>query len=81
MRNRIRVLIVVLVLLLLIGILGGAAGILVIVAVLALGAVAGFFWLQRLNEDVEVAEELVDPAKAEAAIRSVPPQPRFNILL
>jgi hypothetical protein len=31
--------------------------------VLALGAVAGVFWLQRQNEDTEVAEELVDPEK------------------
>lgn len=81
MRNRLWVLIVVLVLLLLIGILSGAAGVWVIVAVLAIGAVAGFFWLQRQNEDTEAAEELVDPAKAEAAIRIVPPLPAFNILL
>lgn len=80
-RNRLRLLIVVLVLLLLIGIFSRSAGVWAVVALLALGAVAGFFWLQRQNEDTEAAEELVDPAKAEAAIRSVPPQPAFNIVL
>jgi hypothetical protein len=70
-----------LVLLLVIGIFIGTVGVWAIAGVLALGAVAGFFWLQRKSEGNEAAEELVDPEKAEAAIRSVPPQPAFNIVL
>lgn len=81
MKNRLWVLIVVLVLLLLIEIFSGAAGVWAMAGVLALSAVAGFFWLQRLNDDTDAAEELIDPEKAEAAIRSVPPQPAFNIVL
>jgi hypothetical protein len=81
MRNRLLVLIAVLVLLLLLGILSGAAGVWVVIGALALGAVAGFFRLQRLNDDTDVAEELVDPVKAEDAIRSAPPQPGFNVVL
>lgn len=78
MKNRSLVLIAVLVLLLLLGFLSGAWA---IAGVLALAAVAGFFWLQRRSEDIDVAEELVIPEKAEAAIRLVPPQPAFNIVL
>ena len=81
MKNRLWLLIVVLALLLLIGLFSGAASVWAIVVVLALGAVAGSRWLQRQNEDTEVAEELVDPEKAEAAIRSVPLQPAFNVVL
>jgi hypothetical protein len=81
MKNRLLVLMVVLLLLLLLGLFSGAAGVWAIAGALALGAVTGFFWLQRLNDDTEVAEELVDPEKAEAAIRSVRPQPGFNIVL
>ena len=81
MRNRSWVLIVVLALLLLLGIFIGAASAWVIIGALALAAVAGFFWLQRQNEETETAEELVDPQKAEAAVRSVPPQPAFNVVL
>ena len=81
MENRLLALIVVLVLLLLIGLFSASAAVWAIAVVLALGAVAGFIWLGRLNEDTEVAEQLVDPEKAEAAIRSVPPQPAFNVLL
>jgi hypothetical protein len=77
MKNRLRVLIVVLVLLLLLGVFSGAW---IIAGVLALGAVAGFFWLQRQSEAIDAAEELVVPEKAEAAIRSVPPRPAFNIV-
>lgn len=80
MQNRLWVLIVVLVLLLLIGIYTGAAG-WAVVGVVALAAVAGFFWFQRLSDDTEAAEELVDPEKAEATIRNVPPQPTFNVVL
>lgn len=81
MQNRVVVLLVVLMLLLLLGILSGAAGVWVVVGALVLGAVAGFLRLQRLNDDAEVAEELVDPVKAEAAIRSAPPRPDFNVVL
>lgn len=75
MQNRVWLLIVVLGLLLLLGI---SLGVWAIAGALA---VAGFFWLQRRNDDVEVAEELVDPQKAEAAIRGVSPQPNFNVVL
>jgi hypothetical protein len=77
MKNWMWVLIVVLVLLLLLGVFSGAW---IIAGVLALGAVAGFFWLQRQSEAIDAAEELVVPEKAEAAIRSVPPRPAFNIV-
>ncbi|PYS22677.1 MAG: hypothetical protein DMF72_12510 [Acidobacteria bacterium] len=80
MKNRLSVLIVALVTLLLLGIFGGAAVVWAIAAVLALAAVGGFFWLQRQNQDLDVAGELVDPEKAEASIRSVPQQPGFNIV-
>ena len=80
-KNRVLILIVVLVLLLLLGIFSASAIVWAIVAVLAIAAVAGFFWLQRINEDTETAEELVDPVKAEAAVRSAPPQPGFNVVL
>jgi hypothetical protein len=81
MQNRLWVLLVGLVLLLLIGVFSGAAVVWAVVGVLALGAVAGFFWLQRRSEDIEAAEELIEPEKAETAITSVPPQPAFNVVL
>src|SRR5262249_5952220 len=52
-----------------------------IVGMLMLATFAEFFWLQRQNDDTEVAEELVVPEKAEAAIRRAPPRPALNILL
>ncbi|HKO98921.1 MAG TPA: hypothetical protein VJU86_18110 [Pyrinomonadaceae bacterium] len=76
-QNRLLVLIAVLVVLLLLGIFTGAW---VIAGMLGLAAVAGFYWLQRQSEDIAGAEELVIPEKAEAAIRSVPPRPAFNIM-
>lgn len=77
MQNRFWVLLVGLVLLLFVGIFSGAW---VISGMLALAAVAGFFWLRRQSNDTEAAEELIDPEKAEAAIRTVPPRPAFNIV-
>lgn len=80
MKNRLWVLLVILVLLLLVGIVTGSVAVWAIVGMIALVAVAGFFWLQQQSRLTEVAEELVDPQKAENAIRQTPPQPTFNIV-
>jgi hypothetical protein len=85
MQNRLWVLLAVLVLLLLLGILSGSAVVLAVAGVLAVGAVVGFLWLRRQSDDIEAAEEaaaaLVVPEKAEAAVRSAPSQPGFNVVL
>jgi hypothetical protein len=62
-------------------VLTGTAVAWAVVMVLLIALLAGFYWLRRQSIDIAVAEELVDPAKFEAAIRSVPPQPDFNVVL
>ncbi|HEY3578956.1 MAG TPA: hypothetical protein VGK82_00360 [Pyrinomonadaceae bacterium] len=75
---RLWVLIILLILLLLIGLVTGAW---IVVGVLALAAVAGFFWLQRQNRVLDDADTFVDPEKAIAAVRNVPDSPNFNVVL
>ena len=77
-RQRLLVLIILLILLLLIGLFTGAW---IVVGILALAAVAGFFWLQRQNRLIEDADTFVDPEKGINAVLNVPPQPNFNVTL
>ncbi|HYR91492.1 MAG TPA: hypothetical protein VE422_45990 [Terriglobia bacterium] len=78
MQNRLWVLLIVLAVLLLVGIFTGAW---VLSGVLALGSVAGFYWLQQQSNRTDAAETLVDPVKEKAAIESVPPRSDFTVVL
>jgi len=77
-QHRFPVLIVLLILFLLIGLLTGAW---IVAGILALAAIAGFFWLQRQNRLLDDAETFVDPEKGMNAVLEVPPRPDFNVTL
>jgi hypothetical protein len=77
-RNRRLVLTIALVILLLAGLITGAW---IVAGVLAIAAVAGFYWLQRQNVLIEDAETFVNPEKEIVAVRVVPPRPNFNVAL
>ena len=78
MRNRLLFLIVFLILLLIAGLVSGAW---IVVAVLAVAAVAGFFWLRQQNQRLDDAETFVNPEKQIVALQRVPERPNFNVIL
>lgn len=76
-RNRLWVLIILLIILLIIGFITGAWA---IVAVIALVAIAGFFYAAKWEKNIQTAGVITKPEELVSLIENTPPRPNFAFI-